>query len=71
MQSNVRPETMERITTKELADALAEILDVFPIFSRRLKIQKYMLEGLLFVMALGKMAGSLFYFFAGYGILGG
>ena len=53
-----------------IAVALAEILDTFPIFFRRLKIQEHLAEGLLFVMALGKMAGSLFYFFAGYGILG-
>ena len=53
-----------------IAVALAEILDTFPIFFRRLKIQEHLAEGLLFVMALGKMVGSLFYFFAGYGILG-
>ena len=53
-----------------IAVALAEILDTFPIFFRRLKIQAHLAEGLLFVMALGKMAGSLFYFLAGYGILG-
>lgn len=53
-----------------IAVALAEILDTFPIFFRRLKIQEHLAEGFLFVMALGKMAGSLFYFFAGYGILG-
>ena len=53
-----------------IAVALAEILDTFPIFFRRLKIQERLCEGLLFVMAIGKMAGSLFYFFMGYGILG-
>lgn len=53
-----------------IAVALAEILDTFPIFFRRLKIQERLCEGLLFVMALGKMAGSLFYFLAGYAILG-
>ena len=53
-----------------IAVALAEILDTFPIFFRRLKIKEHLAEGLLFVMALGKMAGSLFYFFSGYGILG-
>ena len=53
-----------------IAVALAEILDTFPIFFRRLKIKEHLAEGFLFVMALGKMAGSLFYFFSGYGILG-
>ena len=53
-----------------IAVALAEILDTFPTFFRRLKIKEHLAEGLLFVMALGKMAGSLFYFFSGYGILG-
>lgn len=53
-----------------IAVALAEILDTFPIFFRRLKIQERLAEGFLFVMAIGKMAGSLFYFFTGYGILG-
>ena len=53
-----------------IAVALAEILDTFPIFFRRLRIKEHLAEGLLFVMALGKMAGSLFYFFSGYGILG-
>ena len=53
-----------------IAVALAEILDTFPIFFRRLKLQEHLAEGLLFVMALGKMVGSLFYFLAGYGILG-
>ena len=53
-----------------IAVALAEILDTFPIFFRRLKIEERLCEGLLFVMAIGKMAGSLFYFFMGYGILG-
>ena len=53
-----------------IAVALAEILDTFPIFFRRLKIQEHLAEGFLFVMALGKMVGSLFYFFTGYGILG-
>ena len=50
--------------------ALAEILDTFPIFFRRLKLKEYLAEGFIFVMALGKMIGSLFYFLAGYGILG-
>lgn len=52
-----------------IAIALAEILDTFPIFFRRLHLKEDFSEGLLFLMALGKMAGSLFYFFGGYGIL--
>lgn len=53
-----------------IAVALAEILDVFPIFFRRLKLKESLAEPLLVVMALGKMAGSLFYFFFGYGMIG-
>lgn len=52
-----------------IAVALAEILDTFPIFFRRIKINEDYCEGLLFVMALGKMAGSLFFFFMGYDII--
>ena len=53
-----------------IAIALAEILDTFPIFFRRIKMDERLCEGLLIVMAIGKTAGSLFYFLAGYGILG-
>ena len=49
-----------------LSVALAEILDVFPIFFRRLNIKEEYGEGYLFLMALGKMIGSLFFFLAGY-----
>lgn len=49
-----------------LAVALAEILDTFPIFFRRLHLKEKYCEGLLLMMALGKMIGSLFYFFFGY-----
>lgn len=49
-----------------LAVALAEILDVFPIFFRRLHIRESFGPTLIFVMAIGKMLGSLFFFFAGY-----
>ena len=52
-----------------IAVALAEILDVFPIFFRRLKLKESLAEPLLVIMALGKMAGSLFYFIFGYGII--
>lgn len=48
--------------------ALAEILDVFPIFLRRIHLQTKYCEALLFVMAIGKLVGSLFYFCLGYGI---
>lgn len=49
-----------------LAVALAEILDTFPIFFRRIHLKDEAGEPLLFMMALGKMIGSLFYFFMGY-----
>lgn len=49
-----------------LAVALAEILDTFPIFFRRIHLKEEYGEGLLFVMALGKMIGSLFFFLTGY-----
>lgn len=49
-----------------LAVALAEILDTFPIFFRRIHLKDDFGEVLLFMMALGKMIGSLFYFFFGY-----
>jgi len=49
-----------------LAVALAEILDVFPIFFRRLHLEEKYGEYFLFIMALGKMIGSLFFFLAGY-----
>lgn len=52
-----------------IAVALAEILDTFPIFFRRVKMDERLCERLLFMMAFGKMAGSLFYFFLGYAIL--
>lgn len=53
-----------------IAVALAEILDVFPIFFKRIGLKEEMTEPLLAVMAVGKMVGSLFYFLCGYGILG-
>lgn len=53
-----------------VAIALAEILDTFPIFSRRLKLQEDKLEIFILVMAIGKTVGSLFYFLAGYGMIG-
>lgn len=49
-----------------LAVALAEILDTFPIFFRRIHLKDEFGEVLLFMMALGKMIGSLFFFFSGY-----
>lgn len=49
-----------------LAVALAEILDTFPIFFRRIHLNEEYTEILLFVMALGKMLGSLFFFLTGY-----
>lgn len=52
-----------------IAVALAEILDTFPIFFRRLKIRESFCKELLFSMAIGKTIGSLFYFLMGYAIL--
>lgn len=49
-----------------LAVALAEILDTFPIFFRRVHIEEKYGEIFLFIMALGKMIGSLFFFLTGY-----
>ena len=51
-----------------IAVALAEILDTFPIFFRRVNLKESIVEGFLFVLAFGKIAGSLFYFFGGYGM---
>ena len=47
--------------------ALAEILNTFPILFRRLYINRG-LSYVMFAMAFGKMAGSLYYFFCGYGL---
>lgn len=49
-----------------IAVALAEILDTFPIFFRRLHLKDDVGTVMLFVMAIGKMLGSLFYFLTGY-----
>lgn len=49
-----------------LAVALAEILDVFPIFFRRIHLDEKYGQPLLFIMAMGKMIGSLFFFLTGY-----
>ncbi len=57
------------IFTGCIAVALAEILDTFPIFFRRINIKTDYCEVLLFVMAIGKMLGSLFYFLTGYDII--
>jgi len=51
--------------------ALAEILDTFPIFFRRARLDMKFERILLFVMALGKVCGALFYFFFGYGLISG
>lgn len=52
-----------------LAVALAEILDTFPIFFRRLHIKEGFSSMMIFVMAMGKMIGSLFFFLTGYGTI--
>lgn len=51
------------------AVALAEILDTFPIFFRRLKLKQGLCQELVTAMALGKLIGSLFYFLMGYGMI--
>lgn len=50
--------------------ALAEILDTFPIFFRRIRLDLKFDRTILFVMAAGKTCGALFYFFFGYGLPG-
>lgn len=52
-----------------LAVALAEILNTFPIMFRRMYINRG-LSWALFAMAMGKMIGSFYYFFGGYGLPG-
>lgn len=52
------------------AVALAEILDTFPIFYRRMHLSEKGTSKLLLCMAIGKMCGALFYFFMGYGLQG-
>ena len=52
-----------------LAVALAEILDTFPIFFRRIHIKAEMASVMIFIMAMGKLIGSLFFFLAGYGTI--
>lgn len=47
------------------AVALAEILNMFPILFRRMKLQVG-LSVVIISMALGKMAGSALYFFLGW-----
>jgi len=44
------------------AVSLAEVLDVFPIMTRRIRIQRGMFWFML-ALALGKMFGSILYFF--------
>jgi stage V sporulation protein AB len=50
--------------------ALAEILDTFPIFTRRLKLKENSGLKLLISMAIGKTIGALLYFYFGYGLMG-
>lgn len=45
--------------------ALAEMADVFPIFSRRIKLSEG-LPKVIIAVSLGKAAGSLFYFYHGW-----
>lgn len=48
-----------------IAAALAEILNTFPVIFRRFHIKRGLPQIMLF-MALGKLLGSLFYFFYGF-----
>ena len=50
--------------------ALAEILDTFPIFFRRLRIKENNGLKLLICMEIGKTVGAIFYFYFGYGLSG-
>lgn len=50
------------------AIALAEILDTFPIFFRRLNLKDRAAGKLLFCMAIGKSIGAFLYFYFGYGL---
>lgn len=50
-----------------IAVALAEILNTFPILFRRLYINRG-LSLVMIAMALGKMVGSFYYFFFGFGL---
>lgn len=50
-----------------IAVALAEILNTFPIMFRRMYINRG-LSYIMVAMALGKMIGSFYYFFCGYGL---
>lgn len=51
-----------------IAVALAEILDTFPILFRRLKLMDGV-KWVMIAMALGKMAGSFFFFWYNYAIM--
>lgn len=51
-----------------IAVALAEILDTFPILFRRLKLMDGV-KWVMIAMAFGKLAGSLFFFWYGYGMI--
>lgn len=48
--------------------ALAEILDTFPIMFRRTHIKRG-LSWMMTVMAMGKLAGALYYFYFGFALI--
>jgi stage V sporulation protein AB len=50
-----------------IAVALAEILNTFPILFRRMSVKRG-LSFFMIAMALGKMIGSLYYFFYGFAL---
>lgn len=45
--------------------ALAEMADIFPVFLRRIKLREG-LSLIIFVLALGKAAGSLYFYWKGW-----
>jgi len=50
--------------------AIAEMLDTIPIFARRIAL-RHGLGIIVSAMAVGKLAGSLFYFYTGMDMFGG
>jgi len=62
--------TFAGIFVGSLAMAIAEMLDTIPIFARRIAL-RHGLGIIVSTMAVGKLAGSLFYFYTGMDMFGG
>lgn len=62
--------TFAGIFVGSLAMAIAEMLDTIPIFARRIAL-RHGLGIIVSAMAVGKLAGSLFYFYTGMDMFGG